>query len=228
MISKADFDEHSRTYRETLRSSLRSFKKDDRFFDTIKVNCIKKGIIKCNNEYDILDFGCGVGKLTGLLAKDFQQSNVFGYDISGESLAAADKENAGIKNIHFIHKITDGRKYDYIIAANVFHHIDSRQHVDTLCAIKQVLQPKGKIIIFEHNPLNPLTRYIVSRCPFDADAKLICLDNFIKLAGMGKLKVELRNYVLFFPWQPNIFRKIEWYLRYIPLGAQYMVTLVNK
>ena len=228
MISKAVFDEYSRTYRETLRSILKPFKKDDKFFDSIKISCIKKYVIKVNNAYDVLDFGCGVGKLTSSLAKNFQLSHVFGYDISRESLAVAKEENAQINNIHFIDEITEDRKFDYIIAANVFHHIDSRQHIETLCTIKKLLKPKGRIIVFEHNPLNPVTRYIVSICPFDADTKLIWLNSFMKLAGMGKLKVELRNYILFFPWQSNIFRKIEGFLRHVPLGTQYMLTLVHE
>jgi len=228
MTYKADFDKHSRTYRETLNTSLRLFRRDKNFFDLLKASCIKNWVIKDSDTYDILDFGCSVGKLTGLLAKDFRRSSVLGYDISSESLAVAEEENAGLKNIHFTNEFPEGQMYDFIIAANVFHHIDSSQHVDALCTIKQLLKPKGKIVVFEHNPLNPLTRYIVSICPFDTDARLIWLRNFVKIANMSNLRVELRSYVFFFPWHSNIFRKMEWVLRHIPLGAQYMLTLVHK
>jgi len=228
MICKADFDKHSRNYRETLKSSLRIFGMNDKSFDLLKASCIKKWVIKDNDKYDILDFGCSVGKLTSLLAKDFRRSSVFGYDISMESLAVAEEENAGLKNIHFTNEFPEGQMYDFIIAANVFHHIDPRQHVDALCTIKQLLKSKGKIVVFEHNPLNPLTRYIVKICPFDINARLIWLRNFVKIANMSNLRVELRSYVFFFPWQSHIFRKMDWVLRHIPLGAQYMLILVHN
>ncbi|MGA2916330.1 MAG: class I SAM-dependent methyltransferase [Sedimentisphaerales bacterium] len=225
MIYKADFDKHSHTYRETLKYSLRLFGGDDKLFDLLKISCIKRWVIRDNNAYDILDFGCGVGKLTGLLAKDFRRSRVVGYDISKESIAVAEEENAGLKNIHFINEFTNEQKYDFIIVANVFHHIDSKQRVDTLCTMKQLLKSGGKIVILEHNPFNPFTRYIVNICPFDIDVRLIWLRNFIKLANISNLRVELRSYVLFFPWQSGVFRTMERVLGRIPLGAQYMLIL---
>ncbi len=35
-----------------------------------------------------------------------------------------------------------------------------------------VLKKKGRVYIFEHNPYNPVTRYLVATCEFDRDAVL--------------------------------------------------------
>jgi 2-polyprenyl-3-methyl-5-hydroxy-6-metoxy-1,4-benzoquinol methylase len=227
MAFRAKFDQYSVSYRDMLQDSFGLLKIDNQVFDLIKIYNIKRYVIK-RSKIDILDFGCGIGKLTGLLAKNFQHSNVVGYDISEESLAVAAKENSGVANILFVHKITLDRKYDYIIVSNVFHHIDYMRHEQTLHRLKQRLKSKGKIVFFEHNPFNLLTRLVVARCPFDKDAKLLRVKRFKELAMLCGMRLDLKNYILFFPWQSKRSRILETYLRFIPLGAQYMLTLVNK
>ena len=39
--------------------------------------------------------------------------------------------------------------------------------------LKRVLRAGGACVIFEHNPLNPLTVQAVNTCPFDENAVLI-------------------------------------------------------
>ena len=109
--------------------------------------------------------------------------------------------------------------------ANVFHHVEPIERKETLLKIKMLLKPGGKIIIFEHNPLNPVTRYIVSQCPFDKDAEIILRRKFLKLTADCGLKTDGKKYILFFPWSPKIFRKMEKLLGFMPLGAQYMLVL---
>lgn len=228
MIQKTEFDEYSHTYKEILKNSLKRFKKDDQFFDVVKIKHLYDYVIKDKKSYDILDFGCGIGKLTGLLASENQESIVVGYDISKQSILLAEKENAEHQNLFFCNEIPQDARYNFIIVANVFHHIKSEKHIRTLNILKDLLKSNGEIIIFEHNPFNPLTRYIVNKCPFDVDAELISLNRFVKLADQCQLEVKLKKYILFFPWHPNIFQRIEWYMRWVPLGAQYMIRFVNK
>lgn len=227
-ISNINFDGFSQTYREVLRSCLKGVGKNDSLFDILKVDYVKMWVIKDDKSYEILDFGCGIGKLAGFLAKNFQRSSVFGYDISKESLCVARKENAAIKNAFFLDTLSEEHRYDIIIAANVFHHIIPDEHINTLTKIKSLLKPGGRIVIFEHNPLNPLTRYIVKICPFDTGARLIRRHKLIKEIELCGLKIELKHYTLFFPWLSKVFRKIEHLLRHIPAGAQYLLVAVQK
>lgn len=219
------FDKDAYRYREMLKSAISCFGVEEAFFDYLKVYCLKPWITDSDTSYDILDFGCGIGKLTAVLAKTFQKSRVYGYDISYASLSIAREANGTINNVYFVSDLNGENKYDFIIAANVFHHIKVAEHNAVLLKMKMLLNNNGKICIFEHNPANLLTQYIVRRFPFDVDAKLIWRHVFIKKVLLSELKVIAKEYILFFPWRVNLFRKIERFLVHIPLGAQYMLIV---
>ena len=55
------------------------------------------------------------------------------------------------------------------------------------------------LLIFEHNPRNPLTRFIVNRCPIDASANLLrASETRVLLAAAGYRDIRERYY-LFLP-----------------------------
>ena len=109
---------------------------------------------------DILDFGCGIGKLTRLIGEAYPQSIVFGYDISPESINVARKRSAHLKNVLFETRIPSGRSYDLVIAANVFHHIREKDCAAMLFGLRALLKPEGIIVIFEHNPSLGTSSYL--------------------------------------------------------------------
>jgi hypothetical protein len=81
----------------------------------------------------------------------------------------------------------------------------------------------GYLIIFEHNPFNPITRHIVKKCPLDKGARLLrarYLKGILTESGFKKIKV---SYYLFFPKRLAVLRPYEKCLSGIPLGGQYMV-----
>jgi SAM-dependent methyltransferase len=105
----------------------------------------------------------------------------------------------------------------------VFHHIPHAQHVALLGEIKRVLKPAGRLFVFEHNPLNPLTRHAVDTCPFDENAELIRAGTMrarARQAGFGGADVKYR---IFFPHFLRGLRPLEPRLTWLPLGAQYYV-----
>jgi hypothetical protein len=80
------------------------------------------------------------------------------------------------------------------------------------------------IVIFEHNPFNPLTVRAVNTCPFDINAQLIKAPAFIrrlKNVGWDERQVQ---YHIFFPRQLGKLRPIERHLTWLPLGGQYSVS----
>jgi hypothetical protein len=79
-------------------------------------------------------------------------------------------------------------------------------------------------VVFEHNPLNPLTRYAVSRCELDEDAVLLGARAVRELLAGAGLAVGERAHLLFFPWAGGPWRWLEGKLRGVPLGAQYFVA----
>ena len=59
----------------------------------------------------------------------------------------------------------------------------------------------GLLFIFEHNPLNPLTRHAVNTCPFDVNARLILAGTMrsrVHEAGFAAPRIRYR---IFFPHQ---------------------------
>lgn len=226
-MSKIDFDDYSEKYNEVLAKSVgRLAVSGCDFFDSFKINCIGD-LFSSERQYSILDFGCGIGNLTVLLARRFRDSQIYGYDVSSKAVVVAQQKGENIKNLFFMNSLKGGKNYDIILAANVFHHIESSKRISTLQEIKDVLNPGGTVIIFEHNPLNPLTRYVVNRCPFDADAELISLRRFIRQGLACRLNVRYSRYVLIFPWKHHMLRKIEKLFGSVPFGTQYMLLLNN-
>jgi SAM-dependent methyltransferase len=109
------------------------------------------------------------------------------------------------------------------LASCVFHHIPETEHVALLAEIRRVLRPRGLLFVFEHNPLNPLTRRAVDTCPFDENAVLIRAP---KMRGrmLDAAFADARiNYRIFFPHALRALRGLEPSLTWLPLGAQYYV-----
>jgi hypothetical protein len=84
----------------------------------------------------------------------------------------------------------------------------------------RVTRPGGLAIILEHNPLNPATRFAVSRCAFDEDAVLMRMSESRALLADAGLRERERAYILFFPFRNTIERR----LGRLPMGAQYYVA----
>ena len=220
-MEKVDFDNYSDNYDEIMNNQLSSFEGDVSYFAEYKIIETKKALSTVPKS--ILDFGCGVGRNMGFLSKHFSNSELFGCDISSKSILLARKE---IKNVTFFELGQDiiNQKFDLIFISNVFHHIavDERQTVLTEQIIP-LLNENGNLIIFEHNPYNPVTRYLVATCPFDKDAILLYKRELKKLLKKNNLNFIGDAYTLFFPSMLKMLRPLEKYLKYIPLGGQYFV-----
>ena len=188
-MAKLDFDDYAENYREVLSSSIKISGQKDSFFDRYKCYCIERFLNPTDGKNDILDFGCGVGKLTGVLAEKFPESSIDGYDISSKAIKVAEKDHVQFENVRFFDQLPPLRKYNYIIIANVFHHIEPSEHVNTLNRLRELLKNDGKIVIFEHNPYNILTQYVVKSCPFDKDAKLLQAGKIKELAPASGRKL---------------------------------------
>ncbi len=56
-------------------------------------------------------------------------------------------------------------KFDLVIASCVFHHIPPQDRQTAIRYCYSRLNEGGQFIIFEHNPINPVTRHLVNTCP---------------------------------------------------------------
>ena len=154
--------------------------------------------------------------------KHFQQSEIYAADISRKSLAIAKHDNPLVR-FFLLDEDTIVDKFDLIFIALVFHHIEPKLRSKVIKDISDLLQQGGHIFIFEHNPYNPITRYLVNNCIFDEDAVLLKKRELCKLLIEAKLSINDHRYTLFFPSFLQKFRFIEPMLGYLPLGGQYFI-----
>jgi hypothetical protein len=88
--------------------------------------------------------------------------------------------------------------------------------------LARVVRPGGLVMVFEHNPLNPLTRRAVSTCAFDDDAVLLPQHRTRALMlGAGLENVQSRA-ILSIPSLGRISRQVDLGLGRLSLGAQYV------
>jgi len=172
----------------------------------------------------ILDFGAGIGGALPHLRSAFPGAEIIASDVSSRSLEIAQSRHPGIaRSVLYAGSgpPAPDASIDLAYSACVFHHIDEREHVGLFRSLRGALKPAGALVIYEHNPINPVTRYIVATCPFDENAVLIPAGKLRRrLLDAGFSKVEI-GYVGFFPAALSGLRGLDPLLKHVPIGAQY-------
>ena len=150
-------------------------------------------------------------------------AQIDGLDVSQESLDRADQAllSQGVFTSH-LSKL--GRDYEVVVIANVLHHVKPGERQNLISEAGSRLARGGRLVIFEHNPANPLTRWAVDHCPFDEDAILLPPRETTRYVQGARLRLLTRDYIVFFPRWLAPFRPLEARLRWCPLGAQYAVV----
>jgi SAM-dependent methyltransferase len=111
--------------------------------------------------------------------------------------------------------------FDVCFAVCVLHHVSREQRVGLVGEMSRVCRRGGLVALFEHNPLNPLTRRAVSGCQFDRDAELLSRREALRLLRAAGLPRPEGRYIVFFPRDAGLLRAVERRLGWLPLGAQY-------
>jgi ubiquinone/menaquinone biosynthesis C-methylase UbiE len=225
-MDEAEFDKFAAEYRNLHAANIRLSGEAPEYFIEYKVRDIAAELGRARHApaARVLDFGAGVGYSVPFFRRHLPQARITCLDVSRESLAiGAAKHSADAEFRHF-----DGARipygpasFDVILASCVFHHIPHAEHVALLREIRRVLEPGGMLFVFEHNPLNPLTRHAVNTCEFDRNAVLIrapVMRARLREAGFEEARIRYR---IFFPALLRGLRGLEPYLTWLPLGAQY-------
>lgn len=211
------FDEVARSYGALHDKSVAMSGEGAGYFAEHKVGCLKR--LGVGGKARILDYGCGVGNLTTLLEREF--ADVFGFDPSSESLALA-REKCPKTTFFETADAIPNASFDVAVLSGVLHHVPVPERVMVLERVRECLTGNGCIVVFEHNPRNPLTRRAVDACPFDDDAVLLPaaeVRSRLFEAGYGEVR---QNFVVFFPRALAWFRPLEPWLGWCPFGAQTM------
>lgn len=226
-----NFDKHAENYREKHDKSVEMSGADSDYFSEYKIIELLK-FENSTNALKILDFGCGDGNSSVYIRKHFPNIEIFGVDVSDDSILIANQKN--IKNAIF--KTYNGDKlsfedleFDLVFTSMVFHHIEHKLHEDILKEIHRVLKKGGRFYNFEHNPFNPMTQKVVRECEFDDDAVLLKPSYNKKITNSVGLEVDKLNFTLFFPRHKlfKIFLGLEKMLTWCPVGAQYYIRAIK-
>jgi SAM-dependent methyltransferase len=171
----------------------------------------------------VLDIGCGIGLVDQDLACCVGQ--LIGVDPSLKSLELARSRTPAA---HFIPY--DGSNlpfgdatFDAVLASCVLHHVAPHARADFITEMLRPLRRGGLAVIIEHNPANPVTRFIVSRCAFDADAVLLRCRETVELLATGGAGRARRRYIGFLPFRHRLIERAERAVGWLPVGAQYCV-----
>jgi hypothetical protein len=110
---------------------------------------------------------------------------------------------------------------------SVFHHIVPDEQHAVAHELLRVVRPHGAVVIFEHNPANPVTRWLVQRAAIDANAVLLWPQQCVRLLRRAGAATCHTSYLLFFPPRLRTLWRVERFLGWLPLGGAY-VTVARR
>jgi hypothetical protein len=86
-----------------------------------------------------------------------------------------------------------------------------------------LLKPGGRVYVFEHNPLNPVTSWVVKHTPIDRNAILLRAREVKHGLVQAGFRGVGTSYQMFFPPRMHWLYRVEGFLHWLPLGGQYAV-----
>jgi len=138
----------------------------------------------------VLDVGCGTGALAVRLAG-------VGYDVTGvdpsDGMLDVLRERApaisAVQGSGTALPFDDGG-FDLVLCVAVMHHVAEAGAVRrTLSEMVRVAKPRGRVLIWDHNPRNPYWRSLMSRVPQDTGEERLIPEDEI-LGGLRSAGAE--------------------------------------
>ena len=230
-----EFDAYRDSYESDIDSALAFSGQEHDYFTKVKARYFNNILDKHfpnDTPLDVLDVGCGHGLIhPHLLNKDnLNKDNVriklTGIDVAASVIEVAQAQNTGVQYDTYDGHILPyaDNSFDAAFTICVMHHVPPAQWEAFLKEIYRVLKPGGLFCVFEHNPLNPITRKIVNECPLDENAVLLRSGHLRKLInGVGFIQSSCK-FILFTPFDHPVFHHFDRLMSWLPLGAQYYAT----
>lgn len=222
----AEFDSYREVYEPEINAAIEFSGQDHEFFLRVKADHLIEFVSESGKleTASILDVGCGNGAIHKYVKEIAPTVSLTGVDPAEKVIEEARLNNPEIQ--YFSNNGTSlpfpDDSFDFVTAVCVMHHVPPPQWKQFLEEAHRVLKPGGNLLVYEHNPFNPVTRHIVKKCPLDANAVLLkpnALKNLFIEAGFELPSIQ---FLLFFPGDRKYLRKAEQYLTWFPIGAQYV------
>ncbi len=227
---QAEFDEFAKDFRQLHNENLKFTGFDTFYFVKKKVDYLAQ--YEKNEPSHLLDLGCGDGYTAHFVHEQFPLWQINGIEVSGESIIECKQKNIPQASFQVYDGTTipfDDNSFDVVFISCIFHHVPANEHEALLKEVQRVLKKGGRLYLFEHNPFNIGTRYLVKTCVFDANAKLLPASYFSNIFKKQQWIIDKRTYITFFPgWKwIKSFLSLEKYFSNIPLGGQYYFRIIK-
>jgi SAM-dependent methyltransferase len=226
-MAHTDYDHYRDRYREELDRAVSFAGTSHDFFTRAKAEeLLRLARVHLGDpaQLDALDVGCGVGLTDRHLVGRFR--SLTGTDVSRGVLETAAHENPGVR-----YELAErGRlpfpdnAFHVAFAVCVVQVVPTEERPRFVAELARVTRPDGLVVVFEHNPSNPLTRLVVRRCEFGGDARMLRMAEAERLLQENGVTPVDRGFLLLFPSRRKRVLAAERALRRLPLGAQYYVA----
>ena len=229
----SEFDLYARNYMDQLDHPLRRMVAPTgaNYFIRLKCEELRRIIAasgKRPRDLVIADIGCGIG--------------LFEEELQGEyrKLVALDLSQEMLKVSKHLHPPLDGEQYicsdalrmplapdsvDVVLSSCLFHHMPHDQLLSGIQEMSRICKRGGYIIVFEHNPYNPLTQLVVHTTPLDRNARLLPSRMMMTAFCDAGLEGVSRRFILYGPQRLDMWlNRRAPILNRLPFGGQYVVV----
>ncbi len=233
-MTPAEFDRHAATYDGGLDNPVKRLmgRSADQFIAVKARWLLRREPALRTGGLSLLDYGCGAGDLMRVLAALGARAAFTGCDVSTGMMAEAARRWPADLGPAPALAAQDGARtpfaaarFDIATVSAVLHHVPVAERPAVYRELGRVLKPGGRLYVFEHNPRNPLVRYVIARTPIDENA--ILLDETEVRRGLldaAPYDDIAADYLMFAPPGIAFLRGLDRLLAWLPLGAQYVVA----
>lgn len=222
----SEFDQYRDNYSSQIDDAIRFSGKSHDYFTRVKADYLIKVLKEATPKTSpirLLDIGCGHGIIHPFLLNKELPLEIVGVEIAASVLDVARQNNPTVTYDSYAGEILPyaTASFDAAVTITVMHHVPPQQWSAFLAEMKRVVRPGGLVVVFEHNPYNPLTARIVRNCPIDENAVLLpsqCLKRLMRGVGLADVKAR---FILLTPFEAAPFAFAERIAARLPLGAQY-------
>ena len=202
-IVQDEFSEYADKYFESLDHPLKSLINNDKeYFVNAKakiINDLINSVFQSDQKINIIDVGTGIGIFEKFLQA--KQRNLFGIDLSLKMLQVAKHnnriENGGYCQANGFNLPFPDQSADIVFLSCVLHHVSDEFRLLVIDEMYRVCKPGGTILIFEHNPYNMITQFVVRTTPLDRNAKLVSEGKLKLLLDKLQVKAYEKKYFLY-------------------------------
>ena len=164
-------------------SSLNRFNWIAPYYDTLTCLVFGNTIWKAQTGYlnyvpphaTVLVLGGGSGKWLRDLLQRNETCQICFVEASSKMVELAKKNNPQVSYQPYdgVTLPYEDNSFSIAFTICVMHHVPPKQWASFIGEMSRVVKPGGMVVVFEHNPINPVTSYIVKHHPFDKNAVML-------------------------------------------------------